>query len=248
MKARATKHAVPNFKTPMEVGRTPARSCRAFTLIELLVVIAVMAILASLVLPVTWAVNRAKILSRSRAEMQELITRIDSYKVKYGHYPPDNPNNYAINQLYYELAGTKLDNSGVYQTMDGNSSISANALKVQIGPQVSGLVNSSRGASGDEGVGGKNFLKGIKSTEIKELPTGAKVLVGLDWQAAPPAPFNTSVITKPGFQNLNPWRYNSSAPTNNPNSYDLWLPVRVGNKVRLVCNWNPQAPEIKTWY
>src|SRR5215468_7156996 len=197
MKARATTRAVSDFKTPMEVGRTAARSCRAFTLIELLVVIAVMAILASLVLPVTWAVNRAKILSRSRGEMQDLITRIDSYKAKYGHYPPDNPNNYAVNQLYYELAGTKLDNSGVYQTLDGNASISTPVLK-QLGPQISGLVNSSRGASGDEGVGGKNFLKGLKSAEIKEYHNGAKLLVGLDWQPGPPPPFNNSVDTKPG--------------------------------------------------
>src|SRR6185369_1247049 len=197
MKARATTADIlsPIFKTPREVGRIPARRCRAFTLIELLVVIAVMAILASLVLPVTWAVNRAKITSRSRAEMEDLVTAIESYKAKFGHYPPDNPDNYALNQLFYELSGTKLNNNQSYQTLDGNATITAAGVPLGFGPKVTGFVNATRGASADEGGAAQNFLKGLKSARYADLTNAAeiRILVGLAWQPGSP-PFDREAI------------------------------------------------------
>src|SRR5437764_5882620 len=81
----------------------------AFTLIELLVVIAVIAILAALVIPVSGAVRAAGIKRRALAELTEVETLIESYKEKLGHYPPDNPGNPLVNQLYYELMGTTND-------------------------------------------------------------------------------------------------------------------------------------------
>jgi prepilin-type N-terminal cleavage/methylation domain-containing protein len=250
MKTRATmpKSPSPDFKTPEEVVQdgVAAQGRRAFTLIELLVVIAVMAILASLVLPVTWAVNRAKIVTRSRAEMEEIVTAISSYKAKHGHYPPDNSDNYSVNQLYYELVGTKLTNQ-VYQTLDGNATLAANALPIAIGPKVTGFVNTTRGASGDEGTGAQNFLRGLKAVQIAELQNGAKLLVGIPWQPGSTPPFDRNPIPT-GAPGVNPWRYNSSNPTNNPSEYDLWLTVRVGNKVKLICNWSKQPLNINTWY
>ena len=43
---------------------------------------------------------------------------------------------------------------------------------------------------------------------------------------------------------LNPWRYNSSSPTNNPNSFDLWIELNLGGKTFLVCNWSKQPLRI----
>src|SRR5215468_7634745 len=81
----------------------------AFTLIELLVVIAIMSVLAALIIPVTSAVNRHKLRSRTRAEMRSIETAIEDYKTKKGYYPPDNPNSgIFLNQLYYELSGTSF--------------------------------------------------------------------------------------------------------------------------------------------
>jgi hypothetical protein len=36
----------------------------------------------------------------------------------------------------------------------------------------------------------------------------------------------------------NPWRYNSTNPTNNPGKFDLWLEIRVGEEYEIIGNWN----------
>ena len=97
-------------------------TAHAFTLIELLVVISIIAILASLIFPVTAAVNAAKIKSRTKAELAQIETAIQRYQTKLGHYPPDNPVNPALNQLFYELMGTTND-TRAYTTLDGSSTI-----------------------------------------------------------------------------------------------------------------------------
>ena len=40
---------------------------------------------------------------------------------------------------------------------------------------------------------------------------------------------------------INPWRYNSSNPTNNPGAYDLWVQLSISGKTNLICNWNKQV-------
>ena len=213
-----------------------SRRAEAFTLIELLVVMAVIAILAALVIPVSGAVRSAGIKRRAMAEMTEVETLIESYKEKLGHYPPDNPGNPLLNQLYYELMGTTNDTRS-YTTLDGNESFLASSVPARFGPKVSGFVNSTKGGGGDEGGGATRFIKGLKPSQIGKAPSGATILVGVPWQKGPP-PFDLPPL---GTTNtLNPWRYNMSTPTNNPNTYDLWLDVVIGGKPFRICNWNKQ--------
>jgi hypothetical protein len=40
---------------------------------------------------------------------------------------------------------------------------------------------------------------------------------------------------------LNPWRYVSSGPTNNPGSYDLWVDLYIGGKTYRLSNWSKEA-------
>src|SRR5947209_7127483 len=81
----ATRHS--RFATcPAAQGALPGL---AFTLIELLVVIAIMAILAALIIPITGAVTRAKLRSRTKTELRQIESAIVNYKTKKGIYPPD---------------------------------------------------------------------------------------------------------------------------------------------------------------
>ena len=213
-----------------------SRQHRAFTLIELLVVIAVISLLAAMIFPVTGAVTRNRIRSRARSELEQMVTAIDDYKAKLGHYPPDNPGNVLLNQLYFELMGTTNDGTA-YVTRDGTARIRDNlaSFKAFLGPSttVSGFVNSTKRAAGDEARAAKTFLTGLKSTQIGQVDgapnDNLKILI-----CSVPDP-NNLVSGHPGE---NPWRYNSSNPTNNPNSYDLWVDVLIGKKTNRVSNWS----------
>jgi len=207
---------------------------RAFTLIELLVVIAVIALLAGMIFPITGIVNRAKVLKRSLADRTQLESAIESYKQKYGHYPPDNPSNAALNQLYYELAGTTLGQN-TYTTLDGSARIQATSLPALF--YVDGFVNATRGPGGDEGGAAKSFLSGFKPGQVATLDDGTKVLAGVPFQKVATPPFNVDPL---GNSNptINPWRYNKTNPTNNPTTYDLWLDVIISGKAWRICNWS----------
>ncbi len=216
---------------------------RAFTLIELLVVIAIMGILAALLIPATGAIRDKMKKARAQAELAQVETAIDSYKAKRGFYPPDNPGNPLVNQLYFELAGTVLSlTNGVwmYQTLDGNARIPQTSLPAAFGPKVNGFLNSSRGGGGDEGTIARSFLKGLRPNQIGELAGGAaagsRVLVLL--ASVPPPP---GIVFVPGNPGLNPWRYVSSNPTNNPNTYDLWADIIIRGKTNRISNWSQES-------
>jgi prepilin-type N-terminal cleavage/methylation domain-containing protein len=210
------------------------RRVLAFTLIELLVVIAVIAILAALIFPVTGAVNRIKMRSKARAELAEAASAIEAFKSKLGHYPPDDPGYPYCNQLYFELLGT-TNNGNLYITLDSSAQVSAvpSTLQTYFGPGVSGFVNCNRGSAGDEGRAAINFLNGVlKPGQIVEAPgTRVRYLIcSIPW----PYPTNWLHFNS----TANPINYNSSNPTNNPNSYDLWIDIVINHKVTRVSNWS----------
>jgi prepilin-type N-terminal cleavage/methylation domain-containing protein len=215
---------------------------RGFTLIEMLVVIAVMSVLASMIFPITKAVNRTKLRSRARADMAQLETAIQSYKMKLGFYPPDNKNtNSPINQLYYELLGTTAIGGstklGAYQTLDGSSTVDGADAGTAFG--VDGFANATKGG-GDEGQLAINFYKGLNSTQIGEYKTGqmkspVRVLVG---PAVWPDRLPPLVPGNAATRGLNPWHYNSSNPAYNPGSYDLWIDLIIDGKTNRIGNWS----------
>ena len=53
-----------------------------------------------------------------------------------------------------------------------------------------------------------------------------------------PGPYMVQVVPVSSGKLLNPWRYNSGHPTNNPNSYDLWVDVLIRGKTNRFCNWS----------
>jgi len=214
----------------------------AFTLIELLVVIAIIGVLAALIFPAAAAIKKRAMFTRTQTELDQVVVAIDLYKEKLGTYPPDNPvligpnqYNYATNLLYYELVGTRVSGQ-TFETLGGGDIISALDLPAGFGTGVSGFVNCTK-SGGDEGVAARNFLKALKPSQtgwITNAGVRLKILTcSVTWPNGP-------------FQDINPWRYNSSNPTNSPNSYDLWVDVKIGGKTNRISNWRRQPVPVTT--
>jgi prepilin-type N-terminal cleavage/methylation domain-containing protein len=208
-----------------------------FTLIELLVVIGIIVVLAGMLFAALPAISRVKTNSRLKTEMRQVQTAIEAYKAKLGYYPPDNSGNpnWAINQLYYELLGTRRTNEGgtvYYYTLDGTAKIAETTPAFTTafggGTKVTGFMNCTRG-TGDDTVRAENFFKGALRT-------------GQSYVASPVAALGSG-IDGPFMigSKINPWRYNSSSPTNNPGTFDLWIDYDMGGKSNRICNWSDRA-------
>ena len=226
-------------------NQTPTRRAAAFTLIELLVVIAVIAILAALIFPAFTGIKKNQKIKLAQAELAQLETAIEAYKAKRGTYPPDNPGNFVTNQLFFELKGTVLTNLGgqlTYVTLDGSGQIPVSVAAFQSAygttTGVRGFVNSSASAKGDdEKAAAQNFLTNLKPGQsgAPDMTVSAVIKVlscSVRLEEAPyPMPNSDPV-------GLNPWRYVSTKPTNNVNSYDLWVDLVIGGKNYRVSNWS----------
>jgi type II secretory pathway pseudopilin PulG len=212
----------------------------------MLVVIAIIALLASLVVGLTSRASRAGRDNKLKVMRDQVVTAIEDYKAQYGYYPPDNrgayplgPINAVTNPLYYELTGTIVDNrTGEFFTPDRSEAITAEVVRQYFG--VEGFVNTVP-STGDLAADTRKVrrfidLKSEQYGEVSSQPDVELLVVPVRWPLNPkpgvgPAP----VPAKPG---LNPWRYVSTNPTNNPGRFDLWAEFVDGDKVRMICNWN----------
>ncbi|MFO1476934.1 MAG: type II secretion system protein [Verrucomicrobiota bacterium] len=232
-------------------GSTESRPTAGFTLFELLVVIAVIGVLMGLLFPVSGIVKKNQVLAATRAELKQVQTAIEAYKAKLGFYPPDHSQPGVVgrivtNQLFFELKGTVFNPAThIYTTLDGTASIPESDALNLFG---AGFINTSTSAAGtDEKPGPVNFLPHLRPKQVGILVNSsgteyARLLVcsmewpdGMNppvWNPSPPP----SRPQPPPI--LNPWNYVSSSPTNNPNSYDLWVDVKVKDTVYRVSNWN----------
>jgi prepilin-type N-terminal cleavage/methylation domain-containing protein len=202
---------------------------RGFTLIELLVVIAIIAILAGLLFTAMGGMQQKAMKTRAKAELQKVAIAIDAYKSKLGYYPPDNALNYSFNSLFYELVGCTNNNNGAaFYPLDGSPSVASGTLNAWT--RSAGVMNSAKSlASSDEGRVVQSFLKELKLTQYGDVNGIRRLGVALDGPVM--------------AGNVTPFYYNSSNPTNNPNSYDLWVDIRVGGKTNRISNWSA-TPQI----
>jgi prepilin-type N-terminal cleavage/methylation domain-containing protein len=206
-----------------------------FTLIELLVVISIIGILAGFTIVGLGAVKRQQAIKTATGEMQQISGALEQFKAKYGFYPKSNINPYQ-NPLYYELHGVTRSVNGIvtyYTLLDGSSTIKE--ADFITGFNVGGVVNCTRG-SGEDVASAKDFLAGspkpLKITTTQ--PTGSFYVTNLVSSVRGPdddyRPFGSTVL------DANPFRYICPG-TNNPNSYDLWIQLKIGGKTNLICNW-----------
>jgi prepilin-type N-terminal cleavage/methylation domain-containing protein len=226
----------------------------AFTLIEILVVIAIIGILVALILPVAGGANRNAKIKLAQAELGQMKTAIDAYRAFHNFCPPDNPANPAINQLFFELQGVTLQNlSGkeVYVTLDGSSRMAVSDLNTVFVAGVSGFMNYPKSTpTGDEETAAMTFLKHVRPNQIGQLVIGTQPAANALLVCSVHGSFDPALQVVPTAGNphaletgLNPWRYVSSKPTHNPNSYDLWVDVPISGKTYRISNWSTQ-PEV----
>lgn len=223
------------------------RHVPAFTLIEMITVIAIIILLASLIIPITGAIDRKKKIAVAQAQLHALETAIDAYHARLGFYPPDNTNNPVLSPLFFELEGAIFTNANrIYGTRDGSSSIRDS--DVQSVFNVAGIANSSASArSTDEGRTSATFVQNLRPDEVGKLTingntVNALLLCSVLWPDNVPS----NIVVAPQYSmaaGLNPWRYVSTHPTNNPNSYDLWVDVYIRGKTNRISNWSSQ-PQI----
>ena len=182
-----------------------------------------------MIIPVTGAVTRSRIRAKARTELERVATGIELYKAKLGHYPPDNPKRADLNQLYFELLGTVLTNN-TYVTLDGSAQVGATPVSLNryfgFG-DVGGFINTTRPGGGDEGRQATPFLNNLKPDESVVMAN-----------SSPPDVVRLLVVGVPGPVGwTNYISYVSSNPTNNANSYDLWVDVMISGKTNRISNW-----------
>jgi type II secretory pathway pseudopilin PulG len=212
----------------------------AFTLLELLTVIGIIVVIAALLLPVGSIVKQRAVIRATQAQMAQLETAIDRYKSAYGFYPPSGTTGPFTNQLYFELLGTTNialpSVMPVYLTLDSTAEINTNDAGGTFG--VSGFMNCSKPGTDESSTRAQDFLPDLKPNQIGTLYTnGNDVVKIIIASAGGPDPDFQPL----GQQDMNPWRYNSSNPTNNPGSYDLWIQLKIAGKTNLICNWSKQV-------
>jgi prepilin-type N-terminal cleavage/methylation domain-containing protein len=222
----------------------------AFTLIELLTVIAIIGVIAGFVLVVAGPVKKKQYIFNTQAQMAQLETAIDRYKAAYGFYPPDNQltpvANPMINQLYYELTGTtNLDvNSPKYQSLNDptlpilTGGTAGSDVEKAFG--VGGFMNCSKPAGGEDVAAARNFLPDLRPNQIGTNTVGGVGGVVVTLLVSSIGGPDATYLPLAG-SDVNPWRYNSSNPTNNPGSYELWIQLSIGRQTNLICNWTKQV-------
>jgi prepilin-type N-terminal cleavage/methylation domain-containing protein len=229
-----------------KTGYFHRRREEAFTLIELIVVVAIIGLLAAMVLPIAGAVNAKKQISVAQTQLKGIEAAIDGYKTKLGYYPSDNPLNSVSNQLYFELMGTTNNGAGrtqgpdLWVTMDGSAQIGTTTVpNIHDVFGVSGFGNTAtRSHSDDAGAAAQTFVNNLTPNQIGLIDPAypnIKILVCSVTWPQDKTPYPIALIPA-----LNPWHYNSSHPTNNTASYDLWVDLIIKGKTNRVSNWNTQ--------
>ena len=65
-------------------------------------------------------------------------------------------------------------------------------------------------------------------------PVNALLVCSIRWLDDPARQIVLNGVTT----GLNPWRYVSNNPTNNPGAFDLWVDIVIDGKTNRISNWS----------
>ena len=218
---------------------------RGFTLIELLVVISLIAFLSGMFLGISYLASSKMRIARVQGELAQIETAISFYKEKYGVYPPGNqmkdgqdfpiPGSSATNQLVLELTGCLVTNNQFYspsvRDMGGREKLlSSEEMRVLFGAAADGVLNASEKMSKT-----RNFIENFSSRRFGRITNAARTFTVDMLKVPADAPVHVDALDNQGKRwrmlgSNNPWHYNVTDPTNNPDSYDLWAEFQVGKQ------------------
>ena len=244
-RVRNAESGLPHENMPagaaLRAANSALRTASAFTLIELLTVIAVMAVLAGLTLVVVGGIAKTKYRNVATAELHQIENALEDYKAKYGVYPPSNANANGMlwPQLYYELSGVAKNGAGTaYTNLQGGAQINTSDVPTAFG--VGGFNNCSQ-LGGDDSVPARNYLLGLNANRMGSVQVNGVWITNLVTSVNGP----DAQYMPLGVANVNPFRYVYPG-TNNPNSYDLYVEIRISGQTNLICNWGNKPFTLNT--
>ncbi len=204
---------------------------QAFTLVELLMVIGIIGVIVGMTVAVIAAAGGKKGEAATKAQMAKIQGALESYKKKFGTYPPDNPAwavlNPQWNPLAYELGGVRNVAPNYTAECDPNHVIDAAMLAGYF--SLPGFVNQKTGGSAETFL---NLKGGAGLTADYVLLTNGNPLLA-------PAMLMQVPVDHPTLTGANVWRYRAYPTTgHNPKSYDLWAEIKQkGGGTNYIKNW-----------
>ena len=171
------------------------------------------------------------VLAGARAQRETLVSLIETYKSRFGYYPPlltaAGPDRGVLNPLCYELLGARFDpkNAQFYipVTKDG---LSRDEVEKYFNMRSfsNSLVFPSLPLN----------LLANRSLSVAPLTPGSDLFgVGLAYTDFTPEPFWYDYA-------FSAWRYLTNPARHNPGRFDLWIEIKVAGKQFSIGNW-PEA-------
>lgn len=169
--------------------------------------------------------------AKIRDERAKLTSAIDAYKGRFGVYPPDHVLSRqplvvdpVTNTLFYELVGVIYNPTNKMFQAGGLEPAEEKYVKDFF--QIDGFKNCAQAA--DKITKFLN-LEPLPAKQLHDDPDVFALGFQVLYEGMPP-----EVVWE--FQ-TSPWRYVSSAPTNNPGKFDLWIELQARKQAAVIGNW-----------